>query len=303
MSGTFTLKQLRFTFTLSPQNPAQFSGSGNTLVIVGAKASATITCAGMPAFPAVDFYIYGLKQSDMNALTSLVFSNPSQSPPQTRNTVVIEANSGQGWYMVFNGQILTAGPDYSSVPEVPLHGTAQFLGFESLAPTAALSYPGPSTPVATIAQDISNAMGRGLIENNGVTASLTGPWYFDGTSTKQLRKLKAAAGIDMYPDGIGPIAICPAGVPRNFTPFVLTPPQYQKYPVLDYNRGYVNLSAYFQPAFRFGGPVTVQGSAVPLANGTWRIGTLKHRLSSVMDGGPWFSDMLLQIPGSTPVTA
>jgi hypothetical protein len=291
MAGTFTLKQLRFTFTLA--NNAVFANGANVLTVVGLRAIAIIKGSGLPAFPEAELTVYGMKQADMIALTALAF----QPLGLQRNTVTVEANSGNGWSTVFMGQIITAGPDFTNIPAAMLKMTARVLGYESLAPAAAASYP-QQTSVATIVANLASKLGYAF-ENNGVAVQLNNP-YFSGTLAQQLRAVVQQAGIDLYIEG-NVIAICPKGVPRSMQPFVLSPSSgLVGYPKLDYNRGFVNARAVFNSGFHFGGPITVQDSAVVQADGSWVIGTITNALESQMPGGAWFSDLLLYPPNSLP---
>lgn len=291
---TFTDKQLRFTFVLS--NNAKFAGTNsNKLVLTGLRASVQIRGSGLPAFPEAEITVYGMLQADMVALTALAF----QTLTLQRNTVTVEANSGQGWSTAFAGQIITAGPDYAATPSVSLRITARVLGFESLNPATPASYTG-DTSVATIVSNIAAKMGR-VMENNGVAVNLSNP-YFGGTLTDQLRAVADHSGIDVYtPPDQNVVAICPKGTPRQQPTFVLSPTSgLVGYPVLDYNRGFVQTRAVYNAAFRFGGPIEVQNSQVLNANGKWVIGTLTHSLECNMPGGAWFSELLLYPPGSLP---
>jgi hypothetical protein len=292
---TFTKKDLRFTFTLS--NNAVFAGTNsNVLKVAGLRATASLKGSGFPSFPTADISVYGLSQSDMIGLTALQFLPLNLQ----RNSVQVETNSSSGWSTVFAGQIITAGPDYANVPEVPLNVSAQILFFDQLNPATPTSYPGTAS-VAEVVSTIAAKMGR-VFENNGVETQLSSP-YFSGTLTDQLRAVAQHSGITVYtPPDENVVAICPRGVPRKkVETFVLTPASgLVGYPVLDYQRGIVRVRSIFNPAFRFGGPLTVQGSDVPSANGKWCIGTITHELSSLMPGGPWFSDMLLYPPGELP---
>lgn len=289
---TFTKKDLRFTFILS--NNAVFAGTNsNTLKINGLRASATIKGAGLPAFPEAELNIFGLLEADMNALTATQF----QPLTMQRNTVIVEADSGQGFSTVFSGQIITSGPNYDAIPAVELNVHARVLGFDSLNPATPTSYTG-ATDVATIVGTIASKLGY-VLENNGVSVNLSNP-YFGGTLVDQLRAVTSQAGIDVYTEG-NVIAICPKGAPRKQQSFTLSPASgLVGYPKLDYQRGYVYAKALYNSAFRFGGPITVQGSDIPMANGNWVIGTVTHELDASMPNGRWFSSMLLYPPNSLP---
>lgn len=293
-SQSFTVKQLRFTFTLA--NNAVFAGTNsNTLVVQGLRAMITVRGSGLPAFPDCDIEIYGMKEADMIALTALQF----QPLAMLRNTVQCDANSGSGWSTVFIGQILTGGPDWSNMPDVPLSINARLLAFDSLNPAPATSYTGV-TSVATIVSALAAKLGKAFV-NNGVNVQLANP-YFPGTLADQLKAVCQHAGIDCYNDPTATfIEICPKGAPRNLPTFELTPTSgLIRQPQLDYNRGYVNVFSLWNPAFRFGGPLTVSGTNVPTANGKWVIGTITNTLSSLTPQGPWQSQMLLYPPNSLP---
>lgn len=329
--SSFSEKKLRISFTLS--NGVVFAGTNaNQLVLSGLRMSAAIDCSGAPAFPTCELSIWGMRLSDMNALSTLTI----EVTGITRNTMLIEADSGDGagYTAVYAGQIVSAFIDYSQRPNVPLRISAQVLYFDLVNPVQATSYTGP-TPVATIISNLAAQMGCGF-ENNGVNTIMPGCPYFPGTLADQLREAAAQAGIDMYQEpstsagalpGIasGPsagsptvvIAICPKGAPRKLpSTFTLSPSTgLDGYPSID-SRGYIRVRSLYNRAFRFGGPLKIAGSNVIIegtgkdigalnsrANGDWMIGTMRHTLEALKFDGLWFSDMLLYPPDQSPPQA
>lgn len=301
-SSSYAAKRLRVTFTLS--NGAVFEGSsgGNVLVLDGLRTVAEIRGSGFPAWPEADLCLYGMKQNDMNALTSLAFSLEQV----TRNSVQIEASSGNGYSTVFNGQIVSAFPDYNGAPEVCLRVQCRALYLESLESAPVASYTGP-TDAATMLQNLCAKIGY-QFENNGVTAQLSNP-YCAGTIGDQIKQIVDAIGAQMFIEN-NVLAISPKGTPRTVPSFTLTPQSgLVGYPVPE-ARGYINTRALFNPAFRFGGPITISGSDVVIdasnktstfnarADGNWYIGAIKHTLEAQKFGGAWFTDMLLQPLGT-----
>jgi hypothetical protein len=150
--------------------------------------------------------------------------------------------------------------------------------------------------------------------NNGVTSQLSNP-YCAGTIGDQIQKIVESIGCEFYVDN-NTLVICNKGQARADVPsFTLTPSSgLIGYPVAD-ARGYLNARALFNPALRFGGPVTIAGSDVVIdpsnvtqtlnnrANGNWYVGTIQHTLEAVKFGGAWFTDMLLQPLGTQPVAS
>lgn len=305
-SNSFSDKQLRVTFALSTN--AVFAGTNaNTLVLSGLRTVALVRGSGFPAWPEADLAIYGMKQTDMNALSALAF----QLEQVNRNSVQIEANSGNGWTTIFKGQIVNAFIDYSAPPDVCMRVQARVLYDASLQATPVRSYTGP-TDVATILSSLAVQAGYAF-ENNGVSVQLSNP-YLAGTIGDQINSVVAAAGCQLFIEN-GVVAIAPKGQARNVAGFTLSPTSgLVSYPLAE-ARGYINVRALFNPAFRFGGPITIQNSSVVIdsqlagsktlnsrADGNWIIGVLSHTLEAVKFGGAWFTDMLLYPPAQQAPT-
>lgn len=326
--SSFARKQLRVTFVLS--NGTVFAGTNaNILVLTGLRMGCRIECSGFPAWPTMNLDVWGMRISDMNALSSLSL----EVTGITRNTVLVEANSGDGsgWRAVYSGQIVTAAIDYTARPDVPLRVSAQVLFYDMVNPAKPTSYTS-SVSAATVISNLAASIGCGF-ENNGVTTILPGSPYYPGTVVDQIRECALDAGIDVYvePSSVSGgvpglqssgvaistqtvIAICPKGAPRNLpSTFTLSPSTgLDGYPSVD-SRGYLNVTSLFNPAFRFGGPLKIAGSNVVIegtgkdigtlnsrANGNWMIGTMYHQLDAEKYNGKWHSYMLLYPPDQSP---
>jgi hypothetical protein len=292
---TFTEKQLRFTFTLDTN--AKFQGNNNTLQIEGLRALADVEFPGPPSFPTANVRIYGMKPSDMTALTGLTF----QVLTYQRNSILIEANSGQGWTTVFAGQIVTAVPDFSQQPDVCLVIMAQTLGYDLLNPATPTSFPGPAS-FSQVLRTITLKMSQDF-DDGGVVGSFSAPTYFSGTPADQLRIAARKAGLVYYTDKPGVIEIGEPGVARNVPLWILTPTSgLVGYPSLD-SVNLISVQAVFNPALRFGAPLRIQFSDQRGANGDWVIYDCKHRLSSLLPDGPWFTTMTAQPPSGFGITS
>jgi hypothetical protein len=306
-ASSYTQKLLRVTFTLTNGAVFEGGGGGNQLVLSGLRIVACVEGAGFPAWPDCDIAIYGMKQADMNTLSSLAVNLEQVN----RNEVLLEANSGSGWGAVFSGDIVNAWVDYSGAPEVCLRLHGRVLYLASLTATPAVSYPGP-TDVVQILTNLASKVGYAL-ENNGVSVQLSNP-YCAGTVGDQIRQICEAANITPYFNN-NTLSICPKGQARDGVPFMLTPQSgLVGYPVAE-SRGYLQTRALYHPAYHQGGKVTIQGSQTVIdanqnpavynlrADGQWYIGTIRHTLESVKFGGAWFTDMLLQPLGTQQVAS
>lgn len=301
---SYTTKQLRVTFVL--ENNAVFPGTNsNTLKLSGLRMSLRTKSAGFPAFPEAELLVYGMALADMQALVSLAF----QPNRWTQNSVLVEANSGNGWSVAYAGQILGCFPDYSGAPEVPLRLNARMLWYQSIAPAKPVSYTG-ATDVATIVQNLATQMGFAF-ENNGVDAQLSSP-YFPGTLSEQLRAVCQAANIALYMDAAGAqggsqeaqaspvIAIAPFGRPRDVPVWNISPKNgLVGYPMRD-SAGFINLRTLYNPGYRYGGLLNLTESGITNAAGfpaydinvgNWLISRVAHHLEAVKPMGDWFSDL------------
>lgn len=318
-SNSFTQKKLRVTFTLTNNN-AKFYGQGNVLQLTGLRMLATVKGTAMPAFPEMSLRIYGMSQADMNSLA--IVPVQGGKPEYSFNSVLLEADSGNGWGSVFAGQIINAGPDYSQLPNVSLTISAITGGFDLLNAAQPTSYP-VGTDVSVIISNIAAKMGVAF-QNDGVSVHLSNP-YYTGTLSNQLRRACSDANIDASWEGQGTgsdatnadstatglLTITPKGVARSIDTILLTPKTgLQGYPAVLGN-GYLQVRSLYNPQFRTLGPVTIQGSDVvidpnlpktlnSLADGSWIIGPLTNLLSAEFPNGPWFTDMLLYPPGQVP---
>lgn len=275
---SFNKKRLRIVFTLA--NNAQFEGTNsNVLMLEGFRCRVRVKSAGAAVAPSADIAVYGVKQSDMNALTMLAWRPLSIQP----NFVRVQANDGRGFVDVFAGDIVSAGPDYTQAPDVFLSVQAVTGYFLRLQPAAPSSYTG-SVSVAEVVEDLALAMGL-VPETNGVDIRIQSP-YLPNTLGEQLRTFCEQAGVDLYLDG-DVIAITPRGQPRQGQQVELNRQSgLILYPTIDVNG--LQVQCLYNPGLRFGGQVHIT-SDVPKANGNWYIYSIEHDLQPEAPGGGWFS--------------
>lgn len=270
-------KQLRFVITLGT---GKFGSSNNdTVTLQGFRAIADIDKAGGMMMGTLKAKIYGVKQADMNSITTL------QWKPQTwiPNTVEVFAIDGTAETLIFAGNIVNAWADYQGMPDVFLHIQAQAAFFNALKAIPPRSFKGPiDTPsvMAQIAADLGYTF-----ENNGVTTQLT-DLYLPNTGLEQAKDLARAAGCDLYLDD-KVLAITPPNVPRKALIPVISPTSgLVGYPTFD-GVG-VNFQALFNPGVTFGGSIKLE-TDVQQAAGEWIVTSVAHRLESEKPGGAWYS--------------
>ena len=272
-------KQLRFVITLGT---GKFGSSNNdTVTLQGFRAVAEIDKAGGMMMGTLKAKIYGVKQADMNSITTL------QWKPQTwiPNTVEVFAIDGTAETLVFAGNIVNAWADYQGMPDVFLHIQAQAAFFNALKAIPPRSFKG-AIDVPTVMAQIAGDLGY-TFENNGVTTQLT-DLYLPNTGLEQAKDLARAAGCDLYLDD-KVLAITPPNVPRKaLIPLVSPASGLVGYPTFD-GVG-VNFQAVFNPGVTFGGSIKLE-TDVQQAAWEWIVTSVAHRLESEKPGGAWFSNI------------
>lgn len=272
-------KQLRFVITLGT---GKFGSSNNDqITLQGFRAIADIDKAGGMMMGTLRAKIFGVKQVDMNSVTTLQWKPGTLIP----NTVEVFAIDGAAETLVFAGNIVNAWADYQSMPDVYLHIQAQSAFFNALKAIPPRSFKG-GVDVASVMAQIARDLGY-TFENNGVTTQLTDV-YLPNTGMEQAKDLARAAGCDLYLDD-KILAITPPNVPRKvIIPLISPASGLVGYPTFD-GVG-VNFQTLFNPAVTFGGSIKLE-TDVQQAAGEWVITSVGHRLESEKPGGAWFSSI------------
>ncbi len=272
-------KQLRFVITLGT---GKFGSSNNdTITLQGFRATADIDKAGGMMMGTLRAKIYGVKQVDMNSITTLMWK------PGTRiaNTVEVYAIDGAAETLVFAGNIINAWGDYQNMPDVYLHIQAQACYFNGLQAVRPLSIKG-GIDVAVVMARIAKDMGL-VFENNNVSVMLTDV-YVANTLKEQALELARAANFSLYIDD-KILAITNKYAPRKgFIPEISPASGLVGYPTFD-GVG-VNFKTLFNPAVTFGGSIKLV-TDLPQAAGEWIVTSVAHRLESEKPGGAWFSNV------------
>ncbi len=270
-------KALRFVITLGT---GKFGSSDNdTITLQGFRATADIDKAGGMMMGTLRAKIYGVKQADMNSVTTLMWK------PGTRiaNTVEVYAIDGDVETLVFAGNIVNAWGDYQNMPDVYLHIQAQACYFNGLQAVQPLSIKG-GVDVAVVMARIAKDMGL-VFENNNVSVMLTDV-YVANTLKEQALELARAANFSLYIDD-KILAITNKYAPRKgLIPEISPASGLVGYPTFD-GVG-VNFQTLFNPAVTFGGSIKLV-TDLPQAAGEWIVTSVAHRLESEKPGGAWFS--------------
>lgn len=282
-------KDLKFVITLA-QGKQNFISNGsqyNTITLQGLMASVFINNGGAAMMGTLSAQIFGLTDSQLNALTSPQWLNVVSNRSGGENQIQVYAIDGSTETLVYNGYIVNAWGVYTSMPEVYLYIQAQ-VGFPQLTnPSAPLSIASDTT-IGTVMGQIATAMGFNFV-NNGVSGIVPKGTYLANTLMEQAFQLMEAGRFWMYIDNTSPntLAIAPYGKGTNTVAALVSPETgLIGYPM--FNQVGINFDTLFNPNIIFGGYVEVK-SSVANATGSWIVNSISHQLSSQTPGGPWQS--------------
>jgi hypothetical protein len=288
----FAQKLLTITFGLAanPTSGAQgtFSNGSSSMTAAGLRISAKVVTGGT-SMPQLQAAIYGLPLAVMNELSTLgIIYNIV-----TRNTVTLQAGDADtGMTQVFTGNIVNCWFDGQDQPEVCMRLEAA--GGLSAAATKVpvTSHPGP-VPAATMLQNMAQ-QGGFQFENNGVQTKLVNPYFWGALRTQVMECIRAANCVGGI-DNNGTLAIWPKNGSRQGNAIVISPTTGQVgYPAFANSR--VIVTALFNSGLQWGRQVTIQGSQITPANGSWIIDQVVHDLESQTPNGKWFSTLEMHSP-------
>lgn len=284
---SFTNKRLRVTLVFAGTNAVFPGTNSNTLMLENMRVSAKVQAVARLATQA-DIRIYGMKQTDMNAMT-VAWANP---PVVLDHLVILEANStgrDDGWVQVFKGTIIEAQPDYRAAPDVSFNLLAVTGYFVKINPAKPTSYPF-EVDIGAAAQDIIEQMGAPwTFVDGGATGVISNP-YFWGTLWDQLAQACAAANADFYVQG-DEILVTPGGSPKpSDKPAVILNPESGLIGYPMFERSGLNVLALFNPAFQCGAALDIE-SQVPNATGRWFPYAMHHTLEANMPRGNWHTQL------------
>jgi hypothetical protein len=274
---SYSKKELRFIITLGT---GKFGSSSNDQIILqGFRATADIDKAGGMMMGTLRAKIYGVKQDDMNSITTLQWKPGSLIP----NTVEVYAVEPDAETLVFAGNIVNAWGDYQGMPDVFLHIQAQAAYFNGLRAVKPFSIKG-GVDAAVVMERIATDMGLAF-ENNNVSVMLTDV-YLANTLKEQALELARMCNFTLYIDD-KVLAITNKYSPRKgLIPEISAQSGLIGYPTFD-GIG-VNFQTVFNPAVAFGGAVKLT-TDIERAAGEWVVVSVSHRLESEKPGGAWFS--------------
>lgn len=278
-------KFLEFEITLGDDEstgPKNFPASGtNRITIKEHRANVSITNAGQQQFAQMQCKIWGISQSNMNAITTLKLNGHRRID----NSILVYAVDGTARSLVFAGNIVTAWADYESQPSVNLDIFAQSSYLTLIRPQPSKSFKG-EIDAATILEQLAKEQGLAF-EKNAVSVMLRDV-ALTGSLPEMAVKVASMANVNMYVDR-GTMAIWNADSSRaNYYYKINANNGLVGYPT--YDGSGIGTKVLYNSDLVVGGVIDVDSEVVG-AKGKFYIMSINHQLDSNLPGGAWFSQI------------
>jgi hypothetical protein len=260
--------------------------SGEQIKLTGLRVHIFVERVILPSPPYAVIRIFGLTLSHINQMSQcgLLWL-------QRNNLIAIEAGDDEsGMTVVFNGLIFDAYPDFNDQPNVSFVVKANSGAEIQLKPVKPTTFKG-DVPVATALQQILQPTGLSL-ENNGVNAVLSNPYFPGAAMTQVMSALKAADVFGFLDLSKKLLAIWPKNKSRDSGGIPEVGPDTGMIGYPQFERMIVKVRTIFDPTIH--GPTNAApgtrvkiNSQLKAANGEWVVRQVSYNLMSEMPNGPW----------------
>lgn len=291
MTQAYARRQINVTFQLGK---GSFGNSGFDSVTFkapdagspGMRVFAEISWANLPQEIRGVFRIYGLTLDHINQLTKA-----GRFYDLRNDKILVQAGDvGGALTTVFNGNIIEAYPDFREMPNTAFQVIAVGGGDINLKPVPPTTFEG-SVSAGTALGQIAQKCGLTL-ENNGVNATLSNP-YFPGAGITQItRGLRAANCFGTIDSMSNILAIWPKGGSRSGEAARISPDTGMiGYP--EFEQIFIRIRSVFAPELYSGpGKKINVDTQLTAAKGEWSMIQVDLALASEIPDGPW--EMLIK---------
>jgi hypothetical protein len=273
---SFTRRFIDVTFFGGKYGTITFNSRGKYAL----RTSARILRAGGYNQSELQLEIRGLSLQHINQLSTY----GTVIHPNYNYKIKVDAGDDiNGMSTVFVGNIQQAWADMKAMPDCPFHVIATVQGDAATMKADPTSFSGP-TEAETMLQQLAGTANLGF-RNFGLKAKLADP-YFWGSPWKQMKEiLDAANGDGIIENGVlnvwpqdgktdGNLVISPGTGLRDYPSFT----QYG-----------VQVRYEFHKNIPYRSTMTIEGSQIEQANGTWTIIRIDYDLQSNTPHGQWFA--------------
>lgn len=255
----------------------EFSPNVSKLTFENMPIEVSINVVTLPGGGNAKIKIYGVSKTHMHMMTTIKWKEPFI----TQKAVLVYADDGDGYKLIFEGNVTDALPRYESAPEVYIEISAMKGAYHNVREVPPFSRKG-EVPTYQVFRDIAADYEVGFI-NHGVVTSCKDP-YFDqaGLANRLTAASKAYDVYVVYENNIVEIYPRYLGVSKLWD---FTKNSYIGYPSITGTGIKINLDTIYAVGLRDYFKIT--DSEVIAANDNWKIIKYNYNLSTKI-GGKWF---------------
>lgn len=260
----------------------EFSPNVNTLTFENLPIEANISVVTLPSGGNAKVKIYGVSKDHMRMMTTIKWKKPFI----TQKAIMIYADDGEGYKLLFEGNIMDALPRYESAPDVFIEITATMGAYHNIMEVPPF-HCSDGVPTSDVFRDMCAAYGVNFI-NHGVTGNVKAQHFEQNGLANRLRAASKAFNVYVIYNN-NSVEIYPeySGVAKKWN---FTKQSYVGYPTITETGIKIKLDTIYSVGLR--DYFTINGSEVEPANGSWKIIKYSYNLSTKI-GGKWF----MQIDG------
>lgn len=276
----YSKKTLRVEVQKISGNLTPFSGTYN---FVNLPVEVKINKVKLPAGYSAIINIYGLSKQKLDSITTIAWKTGFIDQIAVR----VFANDGNGEHLLFEGNVMSAIPNYSSAPDVCISITACAGAFYNLmtdVPPSSIKE-GEEVPVRQVFEEICKQYGV-VLDDRGVEGSCTFPRIDGNGLAERISRAAKAYNVNFYIDN-NSVTIYPKDSYdyKAKNNLVWTKNDYIGYP--SFNNTGIDLKLdRILFSLQLGDFFTIKGSEVSAANDKWFVVKVSYDLSTKI-GGKW----------------
>ena len=275
----FSKKKIKVVIQLVDKKEKFFVPNVNTLTFEDLPIDVNVNVTTLPSGGSAKIKIYGVSKERMEMITTIKWKKPFI----TEKAIYVYADDGEGYKLLFEGNIMDAFPRYESAPDVYIDITAVMGAYHNMKEVPPFSRKG-EVPTYKVFRDMCADYGVDCVNvENLVQTTCKDPYFDQSGLANRLRAASKAYNIyvvyennlvKIYPQYLGE-ALRWDFTKENYIGYPQLTPSGIKISLDNINA--VGLRDYF----------TIKGSEVSGADDTWKIIKYSYNLSTKI-GGRWF---------------
>lgn len=251
----------------------------NTLEFKDLPIEVDLNLVTLPAGISGKIKIYGISKKHMDAITTIKWKQAFIAQKAVR----VYADDGDGEDLLFEGNIMSAVPNYNSAPDVCISIDACAGAYRNLLTVSPSSFQG-QVSAHQVFQSICNQYGVGFM-NYGVIGKMASNPTFNQNGLAN--RINAAAKMfDVYVVMENNVVKIYPNNGYSASNWKLTKQNYIGYPTFNSIGVDVKMDRLYY-AMSLADFFTIDGSDVTAANDTWKIIKISYKLSTKI-GGQWY---------------